>query len=200
MFNQLHISAGNRKLGAIPSVSLPAVITCRKNAPCAKDCYARKIERLYKNVRNSYAENLEIYKTSPDSYFMQLNVAVMMNKYFRLHVSGDFPTADYFKRCIAVAVANPDCKILAFTKQYEIVNAWIDENGDLPANFKVIFSEWPGLEMNNPHGLPESHVIFKDTAICDEWKICGGNCTECACRGVGCWELKAGEHIAFYKH
>ena len=36
--NQLKvsISAGNRKMGAIPSVSLPACITCNPEAPCLK--------------------------------------------------------------------------------------------------------------------------------------------------------------------
>lgn len=34
----------------------------------------------------------------------------------------------------------------------------------------------------------------------ENWKICGGNCTECASCGIGCWELKPGETIAFYQH
>ena len=30
----IHVSDGNTKMGAIPSFSLPPVITCRADAPC----------------------------------------------------------------------------------------------------------------------------------------------------------------------
>ena len=197
---RLNISFGNRKMGAIPSVSLPPVLTCRDNAPCIKDCYACKLCRIYKNVQQSYMDNYRLYLNDADSYFKQLDAAAKLSKYFRLHVSGDFPDAEYFKRCVEIAKNNPGCKILAFTKQFEIVNDYIFSNGDLPKNFKVIFSTWDGLRVPNHFLLPESAVIFKHTVISDAWKICGGNCAECACRGVGCWELKDGETIAFYKH
>lgn len=35
----LNISEGNSKMDAIPSFSLPPVITCRPDAPCRKECY-----------------------------------------------------------------------------------------------------------------------------------------------------------------
>lgn len=197
----ISISNGNNKMGAIPSVSLPAVRTCRPGAPCAKKCYAVKLERLRPTVRNAYARNLEIYQNAPDLFFAQLGVALKMNRYFRLHVSGDFINADYFKRCAEAVKAAPGCTVLAFTKQYEIVNAYIDEGNEIPENFKIIFSTWGAWRPENPHNFPESAVIFKDAeSVPDEWKICGGNCSECACRGCGCWELKKGETIAFYEH
>ena len=37
------ISQSNTKLGMIPTISLPPIITCRKNAPCAKDCYGKLV-------------------------------------------------------------------------------------------------------------------------------------------------------------
>jgi hypothetical protein len=117
-----------------------------------------------------------------------------------LHVSGDFPDADYFKRCVEIAKNNPSSIMLAFTKQYEIVNDFIRDGGVIPENFKVIYSNWGDWKPENPYNMPESNVIFKGDAIPDAWKICGGNCAECACRGVGCWELNKGETIAFYKH
>lgn len=196
----LAVSNGNSKMGAIPSVSLPAVITCRKNAPCIIDCYARRMAAYRANVGESYKRNLDLYNAAPDLFFAQLDMQFKINRFFRLHVSGDFVNADYFNRCAQAVKNNPGCVVLAFTKQYEIVNAWIAENGPLPANFKVIFSGWDGWRCENPHGLPESNVIFPHTEIPDGWKICGGNCFECACRGCGCWELKNGETIAFYKH
>ena len=201
----LKVSHGNRKMGEIPSVSLPPVITCRKNAPCIKDCYACKLCRIYKNVAESYKNNYELYNTDPDSYFRQLDGAMKMSLYFRVHVSGDVPTMDYFNRLVEVVKNNPHCKVLMFTKQFEIVNAYISENGGnretaIPENFKIIYSAWQDFKPINPYNFPETNVIFPNTQVPDNWKICGGNCSECVCRGVGCWELKAGETLAFYKH
>ena len=198
---KVSISNGNRKMGAIPSVSLPPVITCPKNAPCAKKCYALKMCRIYPTVKNAYQNNLDILNEDWGEYWRQVNFAVSMARYFRFHVAGDIPNAAYFKEMVTTAKNNPHTKILAFTKQYAIVNHYIDTFGELPANLHLIFSEWGNdWQVPNPHSLPTSTVIFKGNTPRDDWKVCGGNCTECACRGVGCWELKKGETIAFYEH
>lgn len=199
---KVSISKGNSKMGAIPSVSLPPIITCPKNTPCAKKCYASKLCRLYPTVNKAYQNNLEILRTNQNEYFNQVFNAVRMSRFFRFHVSGDIPNYDYFASMVAIAWDNPHCEILAFTKQYKIVNDYISDHipPPLPQNLHIIFSEWGDLTPPNPYNLPTAAVIFKGTEPKDEWKICGGNCAECACRGVGCWELKQGETIAFYEH
>ena len=199
--NVIFISNGNSKMGAIPSFSLPAVITCNPAAPCFRKCYAAKLERIYKTVRNAYSRNYEIVRNDPDAFAAQINAALAVNRFFRFHVSGDFYSPEYFALVCDLVRKNPGCTVLAFTKQYDIVNDYIAENGPLPVNFKVIFSTWGDFRGNNPYNLPESAVIFKGAeSVPDAWKICGGNCTECACRGCGCWELKNGDTIAFYEH
>lgn len=197
---KVSISHGNVKMGAIPSVSLPACVTCNPSAPCFKKCYALKLERLRPTVRNAYARNLDALREDPALYWLQVRSAASMTKYFRFHVSGDIPNADYLREMIATAEQFPTTKFLAFTKQHPIVNAYLNNGGTIPENLKIIFSNWGDWKCENPHGLPTSEVIFKGSAPADDWKICGGNCTECACRGVGCWELKNGETIAFYEH
>ena len=197
---KISISPGNVKMGAIPSVSLPACITCNPDAPCFKKCYAAKLERLYKNTRNAYARNLETLCNDPASYWLQVKAAASVARYFRYHVSGDIPNAEYFYNMVATAWELPGTSFLAFTKQYNIVNDFLSNGGRYPANLKIIFSNWGDWKCENPYNLPTSEVIFKNSAPADDWKICGGNCTECACRGVGCWELKDGETIAFYEH
>ena len=77
MTNQISISHGNSKMGAIPSVSLPACITCNPSAPCFKKCYAAKLERIYKNTRNAYARNLDILETEPAHYWLQVKAAAI---------------------------------------------------------------------------------------------------------------------------
>lgn len=201
--NKVSISAGNSKMGTIPSVSLPPVKTCPAGCPCAKKCYALKLCRIRKNVREAYERNLNIYRNDPKSYELQVKSAASMTRFFRWHVSGDIPDMDYLKMMARVARELPGTKFLCFTKQYSLVNDFLYCE-DKPRNLQIIFSLWDSewnVKVHNPHDLPMSAVIFKDNPGNVEYtKICGGNCTECACAGIGCWELKPGETIAFYEH
>jgi hypothetical protein len=200
MNDKITISRGNAKMGAIPSVSLPACITCNPAAPCFKKCYALKLSRRRANVRESYAHNLDVLNRDPALYWLQVRAAASLSRYFRYHVSGDIPSAAYFAEMVQAARDLPTTNFLAFTKQYDIVNEYINNGGEIPANLKIIFSNWGAWKCENPHNLPTCEIIFKGKTPADEWKICGGNCTECACRGVGCWELDHGEVIAIYEH
>ena len=197
--NKISISPGNQKMGYIPSVSLPPVVTCAAGCKCATKCYAARLCKIRKTVWAAYERNLQILETEPAAYGLQVNAAAMVTKYFRFHVSGDIPNMEYLKNMIQLARELPGTTFLAFTKKYSLVNDCL-HCVDLPANLKIIFSAWSGMEMHNPHNLPVANVIFKGTEPADNWKICGGNCAECACRGVGCWELRPGEQIAFYEH
>ena len=197
---KISISPGNAKMGAIPSVSLPACITCNPAAPCFAKCYAAKIERIRKQSRNAYARNLEILRDDPGAYWLQVKAAAMVTRYFRYHVSGDILNMEYFYNMVTLAEELPHTTFLTFTKQFNIVNEYLNGGGTIPANLKIIFSNWGAWKCENPHNLPTCEIIFKNTTPADNWKICGGNCTDCACRGVGCWELKNGETIAIYEH
>lgn len=186
-------------MGYIPSVSLPPVITCANGCKCVEKCYAAKLCRIRKTVREAYRRNLAILTQDPAAYWNQVKAAAMTTKYFRFHVSGDIVNADYLRNMCQTARELPGTTFLAFTKQYSLVNEYAKRE-EIPANLKIIFSAWPGMPMENPHNFPVANVIFKGQQPADNWKICGGNCSECACRGVGCWELQPGEHIAFYEH
>lgn len=195
------ISKSNIKMGAIQSVSLPAIKTCR-DCLCKEKCYAAKLERLRPSVRNAYQRNLDILLNDPEAYWREVEAAVMTNRYFRFHVSGDIPTIDYLRRMIDIAKRNQHCEILCFTKRYEYVNQLLAEGVELPDNLHLIFSAWVGLEMVNPFSLPEAHVRFKDgsTTAREDAVPCGGNCTECATTDGGCWTLKHGEQVVFNEH
>ena len=194
------ISNGNSKMGAIPSVSLPACITCNPDAPCFKQCYARRLSCRYKTVANAYARNLDILSTDPGAYWLQVKAAATTTRFFRYHVSGDIPNADYLINMTRTAHELPNTTFLAFTKQYHIVNDYLTRGGTIPENLIIIFSNWGMWKCENPHRLPTCEVILKGNEPAPNWKICGGNCTECACRGIGCWELKKGDTIAIYEH
>lgn len=195
------ISPGNTKLGSIPSVSLPAVITCRE-CDCHQKCYARKLERLRPAVRNAYRHNLEVLQNDPDTYWREVEAAIMLTRFFRFHVSGDIPDDKYFDRMVEVAERNKHCQILCFTKKYEIVNNYIADNWAIPDNLRVIFSAWDNLPVDNPYNLPVAYVRFRDghTDAPEKAINCGGNCSECASTDGGCWTLEVGEAVVFDEH
>ena len=197
----LSISKGNTKMGAIPSVSLPAIKTCRSCA-CNEKCYAHKLERLRPSVRNAYQNNLEVLLNEPDIYWREVEASIMMSRFFRFHVSGDIPDGEYLEKMVEIAGRNPHCQILCFTKRYEVVNAFIRKHGILPPNLHMIFSGWVGLNMVNPFSLPEAHVRYRDgsTTARDDAQPCSGNCSECALTDGGCWNLHNGEQVVFDEH
>ena len=203
--NTVSISNGNKKMGAIPSVSLPPIISCPNWKFCANKegkclCYAKKLYNLYPSVKTAYDRNLEILRNDRDSYFTQIKASAMTQRFFRFHVSGDIIDIDYLDRMVKLARELKGTEFLAFTKNYEDVNEYF-KNHRKPKNLHLIMSlPFTGATIDNPHNLPMAAVILKGTEPQDDWKICGGNCTECACKGVGCWELKKGETIAFYEH
>ena len=196
------ISRGNAKMGAIPSVSLPPVVTCRPGAPCVRDCYACKLCRIRETVRTSYDRNYQILRENPRAYWAAVRAAVALSSFFRFHVSGDIPDAAYFAEMVRTAEEFPHCQMLAFTKQFEIVNAAVAAGVRIPENLHVIFSVWRGLDCVNPYGLPTAHVIERDgsTTAPEGATVCPGNCADCARTGCGCWTLKNGQAVAFHKH
>lgn len=200
---KVSISTGNKKMGATPSVSLPAIKTCAANCPCASKCYAARMCKYRKSVRNAYERNLAIVTGYPATYWAQVRAAVSMTRFFRFHVSGDIPSNEYFSEMVETARRYPNTEILCFTKRYAIVNNYISAWGRLPNNLHVIFSRWNAewdLTIENPYDLPMSAVIFKGDDVNKYEKVCPGNCSDCACRGTGCWTLQSGETIAFPEH
>lgn len=191
---KLAISKGNMKIGLVMNVSLAPILTCGHACKhCQGYCYDVKACCQYPNtVVDARARNTVLAIYHRDEYFSRIDKAMSRrrkNKYFRWHVAGDILDADYFDRMVDNARNHPDFVIWTYTKQYHIVNEWIANNGNLPANFHVMFSEWRGLKMENPYGMPEFRVVFKDDAVkpdprCNHY--CPGNCDVCKKTGRGC--------------
>ena len=194
---KLCISKGNVKIGRVMNVSIPPIITCHHCKECKYYCYDVKACLQYPNtVIDARIRNYTVLTKNRDEYFSRINRAMKRrrtNKYFRWHVAGDIVDYDYFNRMIENAKANPDFIIWTYTKEYETVNEWIKNHGgtkeSLPKNFTVMFSEWRGLAMNNPYGLPEFRVVMKDDESKPDPKknhYCPGNCDICKKCNRGC--------------
>ena len=203
---RIHISGGNMKLGAIMNISLPPVVTCHNCATCKHYCYAVRSYNRLPDTAAAWNENYRLFLTSPETYFYNVSQAAKTQRFFRWHVSGDIVNGTYLQGMIQAARENPKCEFLAFTKAYQIVNQAIATGSVIPANLHIIFSAAPGVEMPNPYRLPECHINFADPSkntYCggaEYVHLCGGNCTECAINGCGCFFLKNGDVTIINQH
>lgn len=198
------ISHENSKMGPVASVSLLPFITCPPEAcrTCGRECYAAKIALIRPSVMRAWARNTALAFDRPDLYWPQVKKAISAVRFFRFHVGGDIPLMTYFLQMIDAARENPKTDILFFTKRFNVVNTTLCADPDaMPQNLHTLFSEWGDeLKADNPYNLPTTNVIEKGQDPDPSWLQCGGNCFNCACRGVGCWAAQPGQTIAFKKH
>lgn len=199
----ISVSLGNRKVGLTPSISLPPVKTCPKGAPCYRKCYAARMIKYRKGVKDSYESNLEAYEFDSEKYFLAISKFARSFRFFRWHVSGDIPSCEYLAGMVRVACECTGTLFLCFTKQYDIVNDFAERNR-IPENLVVVFSAWDGLEMSNPNEFPCAYVIPKRTSEVIPFPanafVCSGSCDSCTDESHHCWTMKRGDSVAFPEH
>ena len=203
--NEINMSNNNSKTGkACLNIAFP-VCVCREDAPCKATCYACKGCQTFANVQAAYYRNLRLYNEDPDNFFEQVYFKIKFSGLpkVRWFDSGDIVDAEFFDRMIELCKRTPDVKHMSFTKKYEIVNKWIDENGDLPENLNIMFSAWDKMwEVPNPHGMGMAYVNFKEERLNPEFPknafVCPGRATTCSACSA-CWNkrLKA---VMFHQH
>ena len=206
VINDVHVKLmkGNRKTGAnCYTVSLAPIIDCANCSGCMGQCYDIRNDVIYPSVIIDRARNSAIHKMQPDRYWKEIDQQIKTNYVteLRINVGGDLSDND-FEYVAELGRKNPRTMILFFTKNYNGINKFLDNN-QFPKNVHPIMSAWEGMEMDNPHNLPCSHVLYEDgrtTAPEYGAVYCGGNCSECAYKGEGCWNLKRGEHVIFKAH
>ncbi len=199
----VYISAGNRKTGFyVPSVSLIPVADCGNCSACGRLCYDLRNDCIYNGVTSTRARNSAIARFDIRRYFNEISAACKAFRFFRWHIGGDIISMNYFAGMVHVAVDNPHCTFLVFTKMYDIVNNYIVSGGSIPSNLQIIFSAWPGMALDNPYNFPVSSPLFVDGShAAGENPInCPGDCSNCAVMGSGCWALKHGEGVVFAAH
>lgn len=195
------VTYGNRKIGRVLNVSIPPKFTCRHNCDqCLLDCYDIKANIQYGNVLNARARNYAILLKDREKYFNMIEQKLSprrKRKYFRWHVGGDIIDLDYFVHMCDIAKRHSDWVFWTYTKQYDIVNAYIAKYGAIPSNLSVMFSVWDGVPCVNPYGLQTFSVYeHGDKVPTDAWQ-CTGNCEICIECKAGC---PYGQSAWTYKH
>jgi hypothetical protein len=190
------ISKGNRKIGKVWNVSLTPVLSCPSGVPCAKDCYAMKAYRQYKQTKVAWDHNLRTYLADDVIYFGSIidQLKSYKGKTFRWHVAGDIVDQRYLNGMVNVAKVYPRIQFLAFTKNYYL------NFDDVPDNLIVIMSAWPGLH------LPEVARKFPIAWLSHDERIdsiavepfeCEEMCESC---GMKCFKLDRLIDIVFIQH
>lgn len=201
------ISEYNKKMGAIPSFSTPAVKSCPRGLPCYAGCYAKAYEEKRDTVHKSYVNNMEMLKQHPKE--VEDRIVGFINllgcKYFRFSVSGDVIVDVerpylYIDTIINIARRCKNTYFLCFSKS----SLW--NYVDIPSNLNVVYSSWGDWHVDNPHNFPTTNVCKKPKKgeeppegleICPNSKDKNKHCFGC----WKCWDLKPGDKpIYFYAH
>ena len=198
------IKNSNSKLGKlIGNINMPTS-TCRLDAPCKQLCYARKGHFVFKNVRQSFDNTYSLFLSDPKRIFDQINAELLVTpySYVRWPSIGDIPNSDYLAGMVRVARHNRNTRFLCFTKQYEIVNTYIENGGKIPSNLILVFSNWGDWKCENPFNLPEAYIKFRncETEIPPNATECSGFCGACVNTKASCWKLKKGGAVYFHQH
>lgn len=200
----IKLQKGNIKTGQnCWTVSLIPIADCPNCTKCKYACYDICNVCFQPAVQNDRAKNSALHKADPKRFWEEVDMQVKANfvTELRINVGGDLSDDD-FAYVAELGRKNPRTMILFFTKNYKGINKYLTNN-EFPENVKTLMSAWEGMEIENPHHLPCSHVLWEDgTTTAPQYGAvyCGGNCSECAFRGEGCWTLKNGEHVIFNAH
>ena len=201
----IKLQQGNSKTGkSVYTVSLIPIADCGHNCKeCKKQCYDVINVCFQPAVQNDRARNSALHKADPERFWNEVSYGIKYNcvTLLRINVGGDVNAVD-LPLINMVAKENPKCEFLFFTKSYEEVNEYLNEN-TFESNIHCIMSAWENTEMENPHNLPVSHVLYADgktTAPEYGSYFCNGNCSVCKYNDEGCWNLKNGESVIFPAH
>ena len=203
--NEISMSNRNSKTGmACLNLAFPTCV-CREDAPCKAKCYANKGCQQMASVQAAYYRNLRLYNDDADLFFEQMYYKIKFSGLpkVRLFDSGDFPNYEFLEKLVDVCKKTPQVKYMAFTKKYELVNEYIDKNGDLPHNLNIILSAWDKLwDVPNPHNLGVAYVDFDDKRLNVELPknafMCPGKESTCSACGA-CWNKKL-KAVVFKQH
>lgn len=202
--NEICMNNNNSKLG-IGCLSLPLpVVACRPDAPCFKECYAQHGCQSFAGVQGAYYRNFRIYNENPELFFEQVRFKIKVSGLSKVRYfdSGDYPNENFLEETVKIAKEFHEVKFMAFTKKYELVNKYLEQNS-LPDNYNIMFSAWDKLwNVPNPHNLPIAYVKFKEDRLTPEIPKnafhCPGKNSTCSACGL-CWNKQV-KAVYFDEH
>lgn len=133
------LTVGNRKLGGrlIWSFSLPSgdLSSCPGATPtCVAHCYARAFERYRPAAAERYRRNLTLSRRRDFARRVRAFLIAHDVRVVRIHVGGDFDSADYAAKWLEVIGRSPRTRFYFYTRSWRIpdIKAVIDGMAILP--------------------------------------------------------------------
>src|SRR5258708_3809979 len=116
------IVRGNSKLGkTIWSFSIPASETCPgKTSLCDSNCYAQAGYYRFNNMKKGLKEKYEATLKSDFVEKISTSIKQKKVKYFRIHVAGDFYSAEYTSKWYNIVSLCNDTKFIVYTRSWRI--------------------------------------------------------------------------------
>lgn len=200
-YNGTRISESNKKMGEVGSFSTLPIVTCDKNAPCFKECYAKRMCTFRKSVHDAWEVNTEMVRDERWADIMDDVIDYVRfrhAKMFRWFVGGDIWKKDMFETMFMIADECPECEFMAFTKCYDIIEEYTDI--ELPKNLHIVLSAWNGFQPSEDLKKRFPVCYYDDGSMAEsipkDAKTCLGGCESCQ----ECWKMTAGQSVRIYKH
>ena len=115
------VSRWNSKMGILPSFSLPPIKTCPGRSPfCGQFCYGLRGRLAWVRLREIQEANLEASQQDDFIKRMGREIARLRSEAFRLHVVGDFYSADYVEKWVEIASSFPDMIFFGSTRSWRV--------------------------------------------------------------------------------
>jgi hypothetical protein len=166
---------------------------------CEK-CYAMRDNYVYPSVMAAHETRLAALESPQwvDAIVLQIVKAALKSgvPYHRWHDSGDLQSMQHLLNIVEVARRLPDINFWLPTKEKQLVNRYLREHGDFPANLCV------RLSAAMIDGLPP--VFANTSTVIDQRRPIGYPCPaptqgrQCgSCRA--CWDRRVA-NVTYHKH
>jgi len=115
------LGLGNMKVGEAFTFSLPSKTTCPGASEwCREHCYSHKYERCRRACQNAYEDNLALSRDTAQFVRIMTGVLPRIMPCFRIHVGGDFYSAEYVEAWQRICGAFPQVQFWAYTRSWVV--------------------------------------------------------------------------------
>jgi hypothetical protein len=169
-----------------------------KGSVC-EGCYALKGMYRFGNVQSALEKRYQSLADVRWVNSMALLISNQSKDFFRWHDSGDIQSIDHLHKIVQVCKLTPNTKHWLPTREYKLVEQYIDQYGSLPSNLVVRLSAHkvdfaPPAKLAKRLGVQTSSVVTSKDFTCPSSKQ-GNKCLECR----ACWD-KSISNVSYSKH
>lgn len=164
-----YIGKGNTKLGAFHTWSIPpGRAHCPgETAACASVCYAKRGHYYVTHVQDGLHRNYAFSKTKAFVPWVNAQIVAMEITRLRIHVAGDFYSAEYTSKWRQIVKHNPGTLFLAYTRSWRIpeireellklarhknIRLWFSADRDAPPVREWKRVRWAYMAMDDEDG------------------------------------------------